>query len=84
MRQRQVPFKDTQVFGWETEPAPERPSEFVPTTGFSSLSGYYAMPPAKVHRRGSRRSALTTWMLAAAVLGIAMFGLLMLVHSLKA
>ena len=41
------PFKDTQVFGWETEPRDERPSEFVPSTGYSALSGYYAMPDAR-------------------------------------
>ena len=55
MQRRPPDFKDTQVFGWETEPKDERPSEFVPSTGFSSLSGYYAMPPDARQLRRSRR-----------------------------
>lgn len=41
------PFKETQVFGWDAEPHDERPSEFVPSTGYSSLSGYYSMPETR-------------------------------------
>lgn len=76
--------KSTQVFGWEAEPTDERPSEFIPSTGFSSLSGYYAMPPSKNFRpRTSTRSALSTWLLVAVVLGTAVFGLVMMVRMLK-
>jgi hypothetical protein len=84
MSKNAPPFKSTQVFGWEAEPMDERPSEFIPSTGFSSLSGYYAMPPSKNYRsRTSARSALSTWLLAAAVLGTAAFGLFMMVRMLK-
>lgn len=47
------PFKDTQVFDWESEPKDERPSEFVASTGYSSLSGYYSMPEPVRRRRSS-------------------------------
>ena len=50
-------FKTTQVFDWEAEPKDERPSEFVPSTGFSSLSGYYSMPPDARVMRHNRRSS---------------------------
>ena len=40
MQKKQLAFKETQFFDWDTEPKEERPSEF-PTTGFSTASGYY-------------------------------------------
>ena len=33
--------KQAHVFGWEEEPVDERPSEFMASTGYSVLSGYY-------------------------------------------
>ena len=47
MKANRRDFKDTQVFGWESEPADERPSEFVQSTGYSALSGYYGMPDTR-------------------------------------
>jgi hypothetical protein len=35
-------IKTSQLFGWEQEPVDERPSEFMPSTGFGTLSGYHA------------------------------------------
>jgi hypothetical protein len=84
MSKNATPLKSTQVFGWEAEPTDERPSEFIPSTGFSSLSGYYAMPPSKNFRpRTSVKSALSTWLLVAVVLGTAIFALVMMVRMLK-
>ena len=46
-------IKPSQLFGWEHEPAQERPSAFMNSTSFASLSGYHAnlgfegMPVAK-------------------------------------
>ena len=40
MQKKQLAFKDTQFFDWDTEPKEERPSEFH-STGFSTASGYY-------------------------------------------
>ncbi len=58
------PFKQTQRFDWENEPAGERPSEFVPSSGYSVLSGYHAIGAPIRHRRASRgRFGFTTWAL---------------------
>jgi hypothetical protein len=84
MSKNATPLKSTQVFGWEAEPTDERPSEFIPSTGFSSLSGYYAMPPSKNFRpRTSVKSALSTWLLVVIVLGTAIVGLVLMVRMLK-
>jgi hypothetical protein len=45
--------RNAYVFGWDEEPADERPSEFAPTTGYSALSGYHQ--PADLSRRVARR-----------------------------
>jgi hypothetical protein len=77
-------FKQTPVFDWATEPKDERPSEFVPSTGYSSLSGYYAMPPSSVPVRRENRSALSSVALAAVLsLLIGAAGLYGMVHWLR-
>ena len=85
MSRSQRPFKDTQVFDWDAEPKDERPSEFIPSTGFSSLSGYYAMPPdARVYRkrRGSSGRGLLLGIALVVTMGAA--ALVGLLHLLKA
>jgi hypothetical protein len=42
MSHGQPQFKQTQIFDWDAEPSDERPSEFVQSTGYSVLSGYYS------------------------------------------
>jgi hypothetical protein len=64
------PFKETQVFGWDAEPHDERPSEFVPSTGYSSLSGYYSMPDTR--GRPVRRSSGFKWILIVGAVFIAL------------
>ncbi len=80
-------FKDTQVYGWEAEPKDERPSEFIPSTGFSSLSGYYSMPPdASVYRRGrrsGRKGGLALLLAAALVLALGTAALLGFLHLIR-
>jgi len=78
-------FKDTQVFGWETEPRDERPSEFVPSTGYSALSGYYAMPDARGRRPPPRRGhgPLLVLLASAAVVGLGAAALLGFLHLLR-
>lgn len=82
-RSRPNDLKATQVFDWETEPKEERPSEFVPSTGFSSLSGYYAMPPdssvGRRYRRPRGGNGVVLWLATALVLAlgaVAMLGFL--------
>lgn len=84
MSNRSRPFKDTQVFDWQTEPKDERPSEFVPSTGFSSLSGYYAMPPdARVYRRRSGMGAGTLLLAALLVIVLGATVLLGFMHLIR-
>jgi len=40
-------------FGWDEEPADERPSEFMQSTGYSVLSGYYV--PGDLNARAAHR-----------------------------
>jgi hypothetical protein len=47
-------FKESQLFSWDTEPVDERPSEFMHSTGYASLSGYHSGIEAP--RRAARRS----------------------------
>ena len=71
-------FKQTQIFGWEHEPADERPSDFVSTgysTGFSTLSS--------APRRRRRGNGWLTLLFTAAVLGSGVFGMLVLVQQLR-
>lgn len=78
------PYKDTQVYDWDAEPKDERPSEFIPSTGFSSLSGYYAMPPdARVYRRRGSRGPGLALLGAALVVVLGLVGLFGLVHLIK-
>lgn len=60
-------FKDTQVFDWDCEPKDERPSEFVPSTGYSALSGYYAMPDTRSRPAPRRSGGLPTLVVAGAM-----------------
>jgi len=63
MQKKQLAFKETQFFDWDTEPKEERPSEFQPT-GFSTASGYYHAlgdsAAAPRLRRSSRPNGNTT------------------------
>lgn len=70
MSRSQRQFKETQVFDWDAEPKDERPSEFVPSTGYSALSGYYAMPEARGPR--PRRSGGINMVLVAGAIVVAM------------
>ena len=47
MKSNRRDFKDTQLFGWDSEPSEQRASEFAQSTGYSALSGYYAVPESR-------------------------------------
>ena len=76
-------FKDTQIFGWETEPKDERPSEFVSSTGYSALSGYYAMPEPRTRRRRGGNGPLIVLLASAAVVGLGAVALLGFLHLIR-
>lgn len=49
--------RNTHTFGWDEEPADERPSEFMQSTGYSVLSGYH-VPRDLTARHARRRSGI--------------------------
>jgi hypothetical protein len=86
MKANQRHFKGTQVFGWESEPANERPSEFVQSTGYSALSGYYGMPDARATAsRPPKRSGLGFLLfMCTAIVSFGTVGLYWLMQVLRA
>lgn len=72
--------KQSQIYGWESEPADERPSEFTHSTGYASLSGYH--DPAAARRAAlrppSRFGAKSLIAFSMAVLALGAYGLLKL------
>lgn len=78
------PFKDSQVYGWDAEPKDERPSEFVPSTGYSALSGYYAMPDGGVRTVRRRSSGLMPILVVVGlVIGTGVAALLGFLHLVR-
>ncbi|HEY0857825.1 MAG TPA: hypothetical protein VGE16_12245 [Albitalea sp.] len=61
------------VYGWDEEPADERPSEFMPSSGYSALSGYHV--PRDLSARLSRRRRGGGWV------GLVIATLLLIVSS---
>lgn len=82
MRRSAPAFKDTQVFDWDAEPKDERPSEFVPTTGYSSLSGYHTLTEAGPYRRRPSRG-MPVLAVAVIVVGLGAAALFGFLHLLK-
>jgi hypothetical protein len=83
MRRAAPAFKDTQVFDWDAEPKDERPSEFVPTTGYSSLSGYHTPTDVGAYRRPPTRRGIPVLAVAAVMIGLGAAALLGFLHLLK-
>ena len=52
-------FKESQVFHWDSEPADERRSEFMQSTGYATLSGYHSSDSRHLARQRSGRFGLT-------------------------
>lgn len=73
-------FKQSQIYGWESEPADERPSEFMHSTGHAALSGYADPAVARLAARRSsgRFGAKSLLAFSVAVLALGGYGLLRL------
>jgi hypothetical protein len=65
-------IKATQLYGWDTEPVDERPSEFMPSSGYSAVSGFYST--AQSARQPPTRSRLAFAGLILAVLTVLAVG----------
>ena len=72
--------KKSEVFGWDTEPVDERPSEFMPSTGYAMLSGYHGLEEAhRVRRSRTRVGVKSLLVFVVAIVGLAIFAMLKLV-----
>ena len=87
MQKKQLAFKETQFFDWDTEPKEERPSEFH-TTGFSTASGYYhslgdaTVAPRPRRSRSNGHAPLIIGLLA--VIAVGTVAVYWLAHWLRA
>lgn len=78
-------IKQSQVDGWDEEPVDERPSEFMPSTGHSVLSGYHPMnEPLQRQPARSRFSFKTLLLCCVAVLALGAVALFKLGPLLRA
>jgi hypothetical protein len=77
-------IKPTQIYGWDSEPVDERPSEFM-STGYSHLSGFYPQTEAPPRRTKPSLFGFKSLVLAAlAVIGLGAYAidkLLPLLHA---
>lgn len=76
-------FKETQVFSWDHEPKDERPSEFVPSTGYSVLSGYHTLPDSAVARHRHRSGVNGVLVAALVAIGIGTAALVGFLHMIR-
>ena len=78
-------IKPTQIYGWDSEPVDERPSEFL-STGYSQVSGFYPLsdavprPPASTSVFGFK----SLMVFAVVLLGVGVYALDKLAPLLRA
>jgi hypothetical protein len=70
-------FKGTQTYGWDSEPAEERPSEFGHSTGYGSISRTFGRSP----RRSRARPYLLIGSLLAAFGIVVLFVMKQVLHG---
>ncbi|MEO8059377.1 MAG: hypothetical protein ABI671_13740 [Burkholderiales bacterium] len=75
-------FKDTQLFGWDSEPSEQRSSEFAQSTGYSLLSGYHALPEAR--RKPKAKGMGFLLVVSALIVSLGAVGLYWLAQLLRA
>lgn len=66
-------FKTTQLYGWDSEPVDERPSEFMSSTGYATVSGWHST--AQATRQPPPRSRLAIASLILVVLTVLALGI---------
>jgi len=67
-------FKESQLYSWDAEPVDERPSEFMHSTGYATLSGYQSNFDATRRAPARRSYAGLIGMLVFALIVIAIGG----------
>ncbi len=78
------PFTHSQVFDWEVEPQDERPSEFVPSTGYATLSGYHVMPETRGREVRSGSSLNLVLVVGAVFVALGAAALIGFLHMIRA
>jgi len=69
-------IKSTHIYDWDSEPVDERPSEFMSSSGYSAVSGFYST--ASAARQAPRRAGFgfgAVLLVALAVLALGAFAL---------
>jgi len=67
-------IKSTHIYDWDSEPVDERPSEFMSSSGYSSVTGFYST--ASSARQAPRRAGFgfgAVLLVALAVLALGAF-----------
>ena len=83
--QKQV-FKESQLYSWDAEPVDERPSEFMHSTSYATLSGYHSnFDTARRHTaaRSSRSGLIGVLVFALVVLAVGGWALVKLAPMLR-
>jgi hypothetical protein len=81
MKSTRRDFKDTQLFGWDSEPSEQRASEFAQSTGYSALSGYHAV--AEPRRKPKATGTGFLFVMSALIVGLGAVGLYWLAQVLR-
>lgn len=81
MKSNRREFKETQLFGWDSEPSEQRASEFAQSTGYSALSGYCAVPQPR--RKSKARGTGFLLAMSALIVSLGAVGLYWLAQFLR-
>lgn len=78
-------FKESQLYSWDTEPVDERPSEFMHSTGYATLSGYHSNFDAtrRTPARRSRSGLIAMLMFALVVIALGAWAILKFAPMLR-
>ena len=81
MKSNRRDFKETQLFGWDSEPSEQRPSEFAQSTGFSALAACHAVPDPR--RKPKAKGTGFLLVMSALIVSLGAVGLYWLAQFLR-
>ena len=77
-------FKESQVFRWDSEPADERPSEFMHSTGYATLSGDHSNDTRRLApQRSSRFGLIRVLVFALAIIALGGWAIVQIAPMLR-